>query len=252
MVLARLIVFLLSIWIVSFLYLMALHVSSSTPDVEAHSCLAGMLNGDGNTWALFADKARKASWLGAIVVLATLGACAETVVPPHDLYNCHPQCSLHVTPLARFNSSVWLRGSSDGGHGVFRCLSSCICCDHAPANGQGCRAINRGGKFEGSGDWGEQGGEALMPKGPKGKSPKESFYHVDRVRTKPKRKKLNAVQRRELKAAALQLFVKRVGRQVQRGVEPNDRKHSRDVEKAADQMAPEEFYELTADEADEQ
>jgi hypothetical protein len=86
-----------------------------------------------------------------------------------------------------------------------------------------------------------------MPKGPKGKSPKESFYHVDRVRTKPKRKKLNAIQSKELKAASVQLFVKQIGRQAQRGVEPNDRKHSRDTERAIDQMDPEEFFELTSD-----
>ncbi len=89
-----------------------------------------------------------------------------------------------------------------------------------------------------------------MGKGPKGKSPKVGAYHVDRILVKPKRKKLNAAQKKELKAEAIRLFVTKVGRKAQKGVEPNDRKHSTDVERAASQLKPAEFDSLLRGEDD--
>ena len=83
-----------------------------------------------------------------------------------------------------------------------------------------------------------------MPKGPKGKSPKDAFYHVDRARLKPKRKKLNAAQRKELKAAALQLFVKQPARKAQKRTEPNDRKYDDETQKAVGLMDAKQFYDI--------
>jgi hypothetical protein len=48
---------------------------------------------------------------------------------------------------------------------------------------------------------------------------------ADETKGRP-RKRLNASEKRERRAASWQLFVKRIGRKAQRGVEPNDRKHS--------------------------
>jgi hypothetical protein len=50
-----------------------------------------------------------------------------------------------------------------------------------------------------------------------------------------------------MKAAALQLFVKQLGRKAQKGVEPNDRHYSREVELAASRLRPEELDELLRD-----
>src|SRR5262245_46873746 len=55
----------------------------------------------------------------------------------------------------------------------------------------------------------------------------------------PKRKRLNRSEKRERKAAAWQLFVKLVGRKAQRGVEPNDRKHSKRMDRSLRRMQPE-------------
>lgn len=60
----------------------------------------------------------------------------------------------------------------------------------------------------------------------------------------PKRKKLNANQRREMKAVSLQLFAKQYARKAQRGCEPNDRQYDRNVELQAKRMKPEELYRL--------
>ena len=43
------------------------------------------------------------------------------------------------------------------------------------------------------------------------------------------RKRLNAAERRGRKAAALQLYVKQVGRRAQKGTEPNDRLSKRET-----------------------
>jgi len=80
-----------------------------------------------------------------------------------------------------------------------------------------------------------------MPKGRKGKTQKSSLHPVDRVRVKPKRKKLNAVERAALKAESIRLFVGQAGRQAQRGAEPNDRHFSRDVERQVSQLQPQDF-----------
>jgi hypothetical protein len=63
----------------------------------------------------------------------------------------------------------------------------------------------------------------------------------------PKRRRLNADQRRALKAATVSVFVQRYGRRAQRGVEPNDRRYSREVEKALKQLKPEELDSLMRD-----
>jgi hypothetical protein len=59
-----------------------------------------------------------------------------------------------------------------------------------------------------------------------------------------KRKRLNSDQKRERKAAAWQIFVKRIGRKAQRGVEPNDRKHSKKMARSLRRMRPEDFDQL--------
>jgi len=54
-------------------------------------------------------------------------------------------------------------------------------------------------------------------------------------------RKLTTEERRERKAAALALYVKQVGRKAQKGVEPNDRRHNKEVERRAKRMSPIEF-----------
>jgi hypothetical protein len=56
---------------------------------------------------------------------------------------------------------------------------------------------------------------------------------------KSKRRHLNADQKRALKAATVSIFMRRYGRKAQRGVEPNDRCYSREVEMALKQLKPE-------------
>lgn len=60
----------------------------------------------------------------------------------------------------------------------------------------------------------------------------------------PKRKRLNADQKRERRAAGWQLLIKQIGRRAQRGVEPNDRKHSKKVDVRLRRMRPEDFDRL--------
>lgn len=64
---------------------------------------------------------------------------------------------------------------------------------------------------------------------------------------KPKRRRLNAEQRHALKVATVRVFVQQYGRKAQRGTEPNDRRYSRDVEKALKQLKPEELDSLMRD-----
>jgi len=64
---------------------------------------------------------------------------------------------------------------------------------------------------------------------------------------KPKRRRPNADQKRALKAATVSVFVQRYGRKAQRGVEPNDRRYSREVEKALKQLKPEDLDLLLRD-----
>jgi hypothetical protein len=55
-------------------------------------------------------------------------------------------------------------------------------------------------------------------------------------------KKLNARDRRQMKAAELQLFVQGTGRKAQRnGPDPNDRRVDRRTTDAVRRMSPEEF-----------
>ncbi|HEY8949490.1 MAG TPA: hypothetical protein VIM56_11450 [Rhizomicrobium sp.] len=50
------------------------------------------------------------------------------------------------------------------------------------------------------------------------------------VTPKPK-KKPNAAEKKELLSGEMRLFVREYGRKSQKGIEPNDRKYSRKVEK---------------------
>jgi hypothetical protein len=61
---------------------------------------------------------------------------------------------------------------------------------------------------------------------------------------KPKRRHLNAGQKRALRAATVAQFVKLYGRKAERGVEPNDRRYSRDLEKALKRLKPEKLDSL--------
>ena len=67
----------------------------------------------------------------------------------------------------------------------------------------------------------------------------------------PKRKRLNADQKRALKSAKLQLFVQSYGRKAQNGVEPNDRFYEREVQKAVKRMRPDELDRLLREDEDE-
>ena len=60
--------------------------------------------------------------------------------------------------------------------------------------------------------------------------------------TSPKRKRLD--KRRDRTAANWQLFVKLIGRKAQRGVEPNDRKHSVRMDRKLRRMRPADFDQL--------
>jgi hypothetical protein len=64
---------------------------------------------------------------------------------------------------------------------------------------------------------------------------------------RPKRQRLNADQKRALKAARLQRFVQAYGRKAQKGVEPNDRHYDRAFEKIVKRMKPDELDQLMRD-----
>ena len=64
---------------------------------------------------------------------------------------------------------------------------------------------------------------------------------------KPKRRHLNTDQKRALKAATVNVFVQQYGRKVQLGIEPNDRRYNRDVEKSLKQLKPDELDSLMRD-----
>jgi hypothetical protein len=65
----------------------------------------------------------------------------------------------------------------------------------------------------------------------------------------PTRRKrhLNADQKRALKAATVSVFVRQYARRAQRGIEPNDRRYDRRVERALKQLQPEELDLLLRD-----
>jgi hypothetical protein len=64
---------------------------------------------------------------------------------------------------------------------------------------------------------------------------------------RPKRPRLNADQKRALKAARLQLFVQQYGRKAQKGMEPNDRHYERETETTVKRMKPDELDRLLRD-----
>lgn len=66
----------------------------------------------------------------------------------------------------------------------------------------------------------------------------------------PKRRRLNADQRRALQSAELQVFVQQYGRKAQKNTEPSDRRYDRKVEQAIRQMKPDELDRLLRDDED--
>ena len=67
---------------------------------------------------------------------------------------------------------------------------------------------------------------------------------------KPTRRHLNADQKRALRAAAVCLFAQQYGRKAQRGVEPNDGRYSREMERKLKQLKPERLDLLMRDDED--
>jgi ribosomal protein S18 len=55
------------------------------------------------------------------------------------------------------------------------------------------------------------------------------------------------VPRKEREAAAVRRFVKQYGRKAQKGIEPNDRRYDRKIEKAVKRMKPEALDALLRD-----
>jgi len=67
---------------------------------------------------------------------------------------------------------------------------------------------------------------------------------------KPIRTHLNASERRARKAADAMKFVQQYGRKAQKGVEPNDRRLTKDLTQTVKQMDPMEFDRLLRDDED--
>jgi hypothetical protein len=67
---------------------------------------------------------------------------------------------------------------------------------------------------------------------------------------KPIRRRLNAAQKRALKAAQVRRFVQQYGRAAQRGVEPNDRRYDQEIAESVRRMSPEELDRLMRDDED--
>ena len=65
-----------------------------------------------------------------------------------------------------------------------------------------------------------------------------------------KREHLNAEEKREKKAADVQLFAKQYGRAAQKGLAPNDRPYAREMERRVKRMGPEVLDELLRGETD--
>ena len=61
------------------------------------------------------------------------------------------------------------------------------------------------------------------------------------------RKRLNADEKRALKAASVRKFVQQYERKAQRGAEPNDRRYNVDTEKSVKRMRPAELDQLLRD-----
>jgi hypothetical protein len=64
------------------------------------------------------------------------------------------------------------------------------------------------------------------------------------------RRRLNAAQKRALKAAEVRRFVQQYGRTSQRGVEPNDRRYDQEIAESVRRMSPEELDRLMRDDED--
>ena len=64
------------------------------------------------------------------------------------------------------------------------------------------------------------------------------------------RRRANAAQKRALKSARLAVFLREVGRQAQKGVEPNDRRDTYDLARRVKRMSPEEFDRLAREDED--
>jgi hypothetical protein len=62
------------------------------------------------------------------------------------------------------------------------------------------------------------------------------------------RRHLNAEEKRRVKAADIQLFARLYARPAQKGVEPNDRRYPRDIERQVKRMRPDELDSLLRDE----
>lgn len=65
-----------------------------------------------------------------------------------------------------------------------------------------------------------------------------------------KRRRLNGVERRALKAADINVFIKQYGRQAQRGVEPNDRRYDERIARRVGRMRPVDLDNLIRDDED--
>jgi len=83
-----------------------------------------------------------------------------------------------------------------------------------------------------------------VPKGPKGKRPPSPRDDIAAWRERPERKRLNAAERRAIKAVAIQHFAKKAGRRAQKNTEPNDRKYDRGVAAAVSRMRAEDLDSL--------
>jgi hypothetical protein len=70
------------------------------------------------------------------------------------------------------------------------------------------------------------------------------YKTFDTLLAAPRRKKLNSAQRRDLKAAAVQLFAKEYARKARPALDPNDRQYDRNVEQQVKGMKPEELCRL--------
>jgi hypothetical protein len=67
---------------------------------------------------------------------------------------------------------------------------------------------------------------------------------------KPKRRHPNRSERRSLRAAEVAVFVRQYGRRAQKGVEPNDRHYSRDLERTVRRLDPKTLDSLLRDDED--
>lgn len=67
---------------------------------------------------------------------------------------------------------------------------------------------------------------------------------------RPTRRRLNADQKRALRAADIRRFVRQYGRSASPGYDPNDRSYDREIEQAVRRMPPEELDRLMREDED--